>query len=98
WAWSGNLGPTRGLSKPLRGLHAGRRSFSRMNSHPRTEPAAVPPEPQDERDRVAATVVRPALPRFVLRGVSGAGFGRTFPLVGPTVLGRAADCGIHLDH
>ena len=69
-----------------------------MNSHPRTEPATVPPEPQDERPRVAATVVRPALPRFVLRGMSGAGFGRTFPLVGPTVLGRAADCGIHLDH
>ena len=69
-----------------------------MNSHPCTEPATVPPEPQDERDRVAATVVRPALPRFVLRGVSGAGFGRTFPLVGPTMLGRAADCGIHLDH
>lgn len=45
-----------------------------------------------------ATVVRPALPRFVLRGVAGAGFGRTFPLAGPTVLGRAPDCGIHLDH
>lgn len=45
-----------------------------------------------------ATVVRPALPRYVLRGVGGAGFGRTFPLVGPTVLGRAPDCGIHLDH
>jgi pSer/pThr/pTyr-binding forkhead associated (FHA) protein len=43
-------------------------------------------------------VVRPALPRFVLRGISGAGFGRTFPLVGPTVLGRAPECGIHLDH
>ena len=47
---------------------------------------------------VMATVVRPALPRFVLRGVAGAGFGRTFPLVGPTILGRGPDCGIHLDH
>ncbi|GGK11100.1 FHA domain-containing protein [Luteimonas terricola] len=47
---------------------------------------------------IMATVVRPALPRYVLRGVGGAGFGRTFPLVGSTVLGRAPDCGIHLDH
>jgi hypothetical protein len=45
-----------------------------------------------------STMVRPALPRYVLRGVGGAGFGRTFPLVGPTVLGRAPDCGIRLDH
>ena len=56
------------------------------------------PQPQDVDRSVAATVVRPALPRYVLRGVAGAGFGRTFPLVGPTVLGRAPDCGIHLDH
>lgn len=54
--------------------------------------ASVTPAP------VAATVVRPALPRYVLRGVSGAGFGRTFPLVAPTLLGRGADCGIPLDH
>ncbi|MGY0650526.1 FHA domain-containing protein [Luteimonas sp. A537] len=50
------------------------------------------------RAATTATVVRPALPRYVLRGVAGAGFGRTFPLVGPTVLGRAPDSGIHLDH
>ena len=31
-------------------------------------------------------------------GVAGAGFGRTFPLLGPTVLGRAPECDIHLDH
>jgi pSer/pThr/pTyr-binding forkhead associated (FHA) protein len=49
-------------------------------------------------DDLAATVVRPVLPRYVLRGISGAGFGRTFPLLGPTVLGRAADCDILLDH
>lgn len=51
-----------------------------------------------EGESTLATVVRPALPRFVLRGVGGAGFGRTFALLGPTVLGRAPDCGIHLDH
>ena len=49
-------------------------------------------------DDLAATTVRPVLPRYVLRGISAAGFGRTFPLAGPTVLGRAADCGIRLDH
>lgn len=72
--------------------------FRRMNSQLRVEPANAPPAPREDRGGVAATVVRPALPRFVLRGVSGAGFGRTFPLVAPTVLGRAPDCGIHLDH
>jgi len=69
-----------------------------MNTQLRADPAAVPPVPREERDAVAATVVRPTLPRFVLRGVSGAGFGRTFPLVGPTVLGRSPECGIRLDH
>lgn len=49
-------------------------------------------------DDLAATTVRPVLPRYVLRGISAAGFGRTFPLVGPTILGRAPDCGIRLDH
>jgi pSer/pThr/pTyr-binding forkhead associated (FHA) protein len=49
-------------------------------------------------DALAPTAVRPALPRYVLRGVSSAGFGRTFPLPGPTLLGRASDCGIRLDH
>ncbi|HST43846.1 MAG TPA: FHA domain-containing protein [Luteimonas sp.] len=49
-------------------------------------------------DDLGATTIRPVLPRYVLRGISAAGFGRTFPLVGPTTLGRAADCGIRLDH
>src|SRR5690554_4786064 len=59
---------------------------------------ALDPKPPAAGPDVMSTVVRPALPRYVLRGVGGAGFGRTFPLVGPTVLGRAPDCGIHLDH
>ncbi|MEN1970975.1 FHA domain-containing protein [Luteimonas sp. MJ204] len=58
----------------------------------------VSTSPPIARASTTATVVRPALPRYVLRGVGGAGFGRTFPLVGPTVLGRAPDSGIHLDH
>jgi pSer/pThr/pTyr-binding forkhead associated (FHA) protein len=60
---------------------------------------AIDPQPMPPSDpSTLATMVRPALPRYVLRGVGGAGFGRTFPLVGPTVLGRAPECGIHLDH
>lgn len=70
----------------------------RMNTQLRADPAVSPSAVPEARGVVASTVVRPALPRFVLRGVSGAGFGRTFPLVGPTLLGRAAECPIHLDH
>lgn len=69
-----------------------------MNSQFRADPVATPIPADADTAGLSATVVRPALPRYVLRGVSGAGFGRTFPLVGPTVLGRALDSGIHLDH
>ena len=69
-----------------------------MNSIRQAERAPDPQLPPTANDPILATVVRPVLPRYVLRGVAGAGFGRTFPLVGPTVLGRAPDCGIHLDH
>ncbi len=48
-------------------------------------------------DDIAATAVRPVLPRYVLRGVSGEAFGRSYPLVGPTVVGRAPECNLRLD-
>ena len=41
-----------------------------------------------------ATRVRMALPKFLLRGVSGAVFGKIYPVIGPVVLGRAAECDI----
>lgn len=41
-----------------------------------------------------ATRVRLALPKFVLRGVSGAVFGKVFPVTGPVIIGRAAECDI----
>jgi hypothetical protein len=70
-----------------------------MNSIRQSDIAPTPlPVAATDGGSTMATVVRPALPRFVLRGVGGAGFGRTFALVGPTVLGRSPDCGIHLDH
>ncbi|NZA26288.1 FHA domain-containing protein [Luteimonas sp. SJ-92] len=48
-------------------------------------------------DDADATAVRPALPRYVLRGVSGRAFGRSYPLVGITVVGRAAECTLRFE-
>lgn len=41
-----------------------------------------------------ATRVRAALPKFLLRGVSGQIFGKMFPITGPTTIGRSAECDI----
>ena len=41
-----------------------------------------------------ATRVRMAVPKYVLRGVSGAVFGKVFPVAGPVVIGRAPECDI----
>lgn len=46
----------------------------------------------DEDD--GRTKVRSALPKFVLRGVSGPTFGKVFPIAGPTVIGRQDGCDI----
>ncbi len=40
------------------------------------------------------TRVRMALPKYILRGVSGAYFGKTYPLRGATILGRHSECHI----
>jgi len=45
------------------------------------------PQKQDDN----RTRIRMALPKFVLRGVSGVYFGKTFPLRGKTSLGRHSD-------
>lgn len=78
----------------LEGVHA------RLASLDAPAPAPVEADPAHapgNDDALAPTTVRPVLPRFVLRGVSSAGFGRTIPVLSPTVLGRAPDCGIRLD-
>lgn len=49
----------------------------------------VEEEEDDNRTRV-----RMALPKFVLRGVSGAYFGKTYPLRGTTIMGRHSECHI----
>ena len=53
--------------------------------------------PAPANDDPGATAVRPVLPKYVLRGVSGEGFGRSYPLAGPTLVGRASECSLHLD-
>ncbi|MCI1709288.1 MAG: FHA domain-containing protein [Chiayiivirga sp.] len=47
-------------------------------------------------DDSGATRVRMAVPKFVLRGVSGAAFGKTYPVPGPVVIGRQQDCDISI--
>lgn len=53
---------------------------------PSARPAAV--------DDSGATRLRMAVPKFVLRGVSGAAFGKTFPVGKEMVIGRQQDCDI----
>ena len=53
--------------------------------------------PDSANDDPGATAVRPVVPRFVLRGVSGEAFGRTYPVVGTTAIGRAPECDLRLD-
>lgn len=61
--------------------------------------ASSPVPARDDVDDVGATRVRTVIPRFVLRGVSGAVFGKVYPVSGPVVIGRSPDCDItvHLD-
>jgi len=40
------------------------------------------------------TRIRMALPKFILRGVSGSYFGKTYPLRGSTTIGRHSECHI----
>lgn len=67
------------------------------------EPATVarsgsaPGFPLAANDDPGATAVRPVLPMYVLRGVSGGAFGRSYPLMGITTIGRAPECGLRLD-
>ncbi|GAB6195241.1 hypothetical protein PAGU2595_005420 [Lysobacter xanthus] len=48
-------------------------------------------------DELFATTVRPALSKFVLRGMTGQLFGRSFPLAGMASVGRAPESTLRLD-
>lgn len=47
-------------------------------------------------DDLHATVVRAVVPRFALRGLAGELFGRSVPLQGSLVVGRAEDAGLRI--
>ena len=51
---------------------------------------------RDERSELNATMVRPVLPKFALRAVSGTLFGRSFPLQASLSIGRAEDAGLRI--
>lgn len=56
--------------------------------------AAVAAPAKASVDETGSTRLRIALPRFVLRGVSGPTFGKAFPIHGTMTIGRQADCDI----
>ncbi len=54
------------------------------------------PVAHDAGTQVQATMVRPVLPKFVLRGMSGEQFGRSHPLQASMLVGRAEDASLCL--
>jgi len=56
-------------------------------------PSAPRPVPADDSGQ---TRVRMALPKYVLRGVSGATFGKVFPVRATMTLGRSQDCDVSI--
>jgi pSer/pThr/pTyr-binding forkhead associated (FHA) protein len=57
--------------------------------------ATIPPPPAKKpADEAARTRLRNTLPKFMLRGVSGPTFGKTFALTGTMVIGRQNDSDI----
>jgi len=64
----------------------------------KTPPAPLrrPPPPTASDDDNGRTRVRAALPKFVMRGVSGPTFGKTFGVVGSLTLGRSAECDVSI--
>lgn len=55
---------------------------------------SAPSESSGPDEDTGATRVRMAVPKYVLRGVSGAVFGKVFPVGGPVAIGRAPECDI----
>ena len=60
----------------------------------RAVPASAAAAAAADEEDTGATRVRMAVPKFLLRGVSGAVFGKVFPVQGPVVIGRAAEADI----
>jgi pSer/pThr/pTyr-binding forkhead associated (FHA) protein len=69
---------------------------ARVVAAERSPQAAKPAPATQAGEDDGRTKIRMALPRFVLRGVSGSTFGKTYPLFGTMTVGRAADCDISI--
>ena len=57
---------------------------------------AAPAARSEDASDINATMVRPVVPRFALRGLSGEQFGRSFPLHASLTIGRADDAGLRI--
>ena len=66
----------------------------RVSSDRPAAATAPPPSARKSADEAARTRVRNTLPKYMLRGVSGATFGKTFALTGTMVIGRQNDSDI----
>ena len=66
----------------------------RVSSDRPAAPTMPPPSAKKSADEAARTRVRMTLPKYMLRGVSGATFGKTFALTGTMVIGRQNDSDI----
>ena len=60
------------------------------------EAVASAPRGAAANDDPGPTRMRPVLPLFVLRGVGGGAFGRSYPLEGPLTVGRSPECDVFL--
>jgi len=62
----------------------------------KTAPQPIRKAPAPSGDDDGRTRVRMALPKYMLRGVSGPTFGNTYAMVGTLIVGRNPDCGISI--
>lgn len=53
--------------------------------------------PHAANDDPGVTAVRQIIPMYVLRGLTGGAFGRSYPLHGPVTIGRSPECDIHIN-
>lgn len=57
----------------------------------------MPGYPHAANDDPGVTAVRQVLPMYVLRGITGGAFGRSYPLQGAITIGRSPECDIRIN-
>jgi pSer/pThr/pTyr-binding forkhead associated (FHA) protein len=58
---------------------------------------SAPRLPSAANDDPGVTAVRQVMPMYVLRGVTGGAFGRSYPLQGTSTIGRSPECTMHIN-